>query len=70
MNKLFEIEPSLSPRLQCMQTHHLRTKEFPDNDPKWMAWREASGMPTAFGNTEEEALDRLLVRLNIPHYAL
>jgi len=71
MNQLFEIKPSFSPRLQCMKRHGLHTKEFPDNDPKWIAYQlDNPEMPTASGNTEQEALDRLLVRLNIPHYAL
>lgn len=70
MTELFDIEPSLSPRLKWMQEHKVRVTEvarhFQDEFglPAWCA-HSTEQNPEGTGDTEDEALVDLARKLGI-----
>lgn len=72
MNELFNIQPSLSPRLRWMGQHGIFTEKRNFNeegDGPWWAWSHAKTEPhmklEASDRTEDEALTNLAKKLGI-----
>lgn len=71
MNELFDLAPSLSPRLLWMREHGVQTREttheerFSDIDDHWLAWLEV-GVFGGSGMTEDEAIVDMAKNLGIP----
>lgn len=78
--ELFQLQPTLSPRLKWIAEKQVRTHEHPQSDPPWSAWLPSQDYgPTwsgcydpsqesdvGHGDTEDEAIVALALKLSIP----
>ena len=60
MSDLFDLPESKSPRLQWMEKHGIRSRYC--SCARWYAW---SGMDDGWGDTEDEAITQLVLKLGI-----
>ena len=66
---LFEIPEQLSPRLAWMREHKIDTMDKAydpfTGDHRWMAFKVSNIRTKDFGDTENEALSALAVKMNL-----
>ena len=70
MSDLFSIEESKSPRLLWMERHGVTVRRYRPDEFDYLAgqdfaWMASNGTETAQGDTEDEAITQLALKLGI-----